>query len=473
MRRAWSHRLVVIALVAGIAALVLVRAGSAGRARETRLLAEMAARLDASDPNWRLDDLLAEYNRRLPPPEGNAGEFARVAVAKMTVPLPQSLPKAIFFAEGAPPNRLGPPDADAPVLDELRAKHAAVIGELRDARRFAGSGFPLRPRAGPNPSALDYSVFEPLHTARALLLLDAAVSSRRGEAGTALESCTALCALADPEPTRTVGGMYEPFRAALGAERALALAGVDPPEATLAELQSKFAAARSREFLREFYRYRRAYWFGWAERVGSGEESPAGYFGLPGGAPKLAERALHGRVVAEAPTLQRLVLEHFGKLLAATELPDPARYSAEDALNTWKTWRVVGRPGAADYARHCLPLDPTWRWDREAHGLRALAGCAEVAMACERLRLKSGRYPASLSELPAELLAAIPTDPFTSKPLLYTVRPDGVTVYSAGPDGADDGGTLDPAGDRLTPPAGADIGFRLWNPELRRLSASP
>ena len=461
-------RFAVAAALGAVAALLLVRAGSADRAREARLLAEAVARLDASDPNWRLDDLLAEYNRSLPPPDQNAGEFVRAVVARMSEPLPGSWPKLIPPGPAAP-NRLGA-DPDGAALAKLHAVHAAVIAELRGARHFAGTGFVLGPGTW-SPYTPGYSAFEPMHAARTLLLLDAAVSGERGDAGSALQSCAALASLADPEPGHVVGGMYEPCRAAVAAERALALAGADPPDAVLGEAQAKFAAARSREFLRGFYRFSRAKWLLVIDRIESGEDSPANWLGVPAGTPKLAARAYFGRLTSELPRLRRLVIEHHEKLLAAAELPDSERYAAEDALNTWKPGGVVvGRPGAEFFVNQHLPIGPTWRWDREGHGVRALCSCAEVAVACERFRLRADRFPASLSELPAGLLAVVPADPFTGKPLLYSVRPDGATVYSAGPDGADDGGTPDPAGERLTPAAGADIVFRLWNPDQRRQS---
>lgn len=102
---------------------------------------------------------------------------------------------------------------------------------------------------------------------------------------------------------------------------------------------------------------------------------------------------------------------------------------------------------------------------------RAMLRCAVAAIAIERFRLLSGKWPRSLSDIPKEILPSIPLDPFTDKPLVLVTRPDGVTVYSLGFDATDDGGTFNPRtrrGDH-----GTDIGFRLYNVEQRRLPALP
>ncbi|MBI5091377.1 MAG: hypothetical protein HZB26_02925 [Candidatus Hydrogenedentes bacterium] len=54
----------------------------------------------------------------------------------------------------------------------------------------------------------------------------------------------------------------------------------------------------------------------------------------------------------------------------------------------------------------------------------------QAALAVERYRLKRGRAPSSLSELVPEFLDAVPTDPFTMKPLSYEVHGQGYTLHS-------------------------------------------
>ena len=64
----------------------------------------------------------------------------------------------------------------------------------------------------------------------------------------------------------------------------------------------------------------------------------------------------------------------------------------------------------------------------------------EIALAVERYQLNKRGYPASLAQLVPEYLAQIPNDPFSEGPLHYTPRNRGYTIYSVGPDRADDGG---------------------------------
>src|SRR5262249_6468434 len=103
--------------------------------------------------------------------------------------------------------------------------------------------------------------------------------------------------------------------------------------------------------------------------------------------------------------------------------------------------------------------------------IRASLRCAAVGLAVERYRLAHGRWPATLEEIPKDILPAIPLDAFDGKPLKYAKRDDGVTVYSIGLDERDDGGTI-PLG-KVTNVPGQDIGFRLYDPARRGLPAEP
>jgi hypothetical protein len=53
---------------------------------------------------------------------------------------------------------------------------------------------------------------------------------------------------------------------------------------------------------------------------------------------------------------------------------------------------------------------------------------------------EQGHPPARLADLVTNYLSAVPQDPFSGKPMIY--RPQGTNwlLYSAGPDGVDDGG---------------------------------
>ncbi len=65
-----------------------------------------------------------------------------------------------------------------------------------------------------------------------------------------------------------------------------------------------------------------------------------------------------------------------------------------------------------------------------------------------------------------DFLPQVPADPFYGAPLALGHRPDGLVVYSVGPDGNDDDGDILGLPDQSK--TGKDIGFRLWDVGRRR-----
>jgi len=65
---------------------------------------------------------------------------------------------------------------------------------------------------------------------------------------------------------------------------------------------------------------------------------------------------------------------------------------------------------------------------------------AVTALAVERFRLREGRLPETLADLPRDLSAQTQNDPFGGQPLRYRRLSLGYVVYSVGPDRVDDGG---------------------------------
>jgi hypothetical protein len=81
------------------------------------------------------------------------------------------------------------------------------------------------------------------------------------------------------------------------------------------------------------------------------------------------------------------------------------------------------------------------------------------------------RWPATLEDLvKARLLSAVPTDPIDNQPLRYRRTKEGIVIYSIGLDMKDDQGNIDR--EQWQNP-GVDLGFRLWDPELRRRQPLP
>jgi hypothetical protein len=98
---------------------------------------------------------------------------------------------------------------------------------------------------------------------------------------------------------------------------------------------------------------------------------------------------------------------------------------------------------------------------------RAALRSAAAALAAERYRLAHGRWPESLAELVPTFMAKRPLDPYDGAPLRSRRLEDGCVIYSIGEDRHDDGGNLVRKW-WPSPPAGTDIGFRLWDAARRR-----
>jgi hypothetical protein len=90
--------------------------------------------------------------------------------------------------------------------------------------------------------------------------------------------------------------------------------------------------------------------------------------------------------------------------------------------------------------------------------------CARTGLAAECYRQEQGEWPDKLETLVSKYLPRIPADPFDGQPLRLRRTPDGVAIYSVGPDRKDDGGAL---GRRDRFVEGEDVGIRLWDEEKR------
>jgi hypothetical protein len=72
--------------------------------------------------------------------------------------------------------------------------------------------------------------------------------------------------------------------------------------------------------------------------------------------------------------------------------------------------------------------------------LEAIMLTSRAGLACRLHKSRTGRYPESLEELVPGILAEVPVDPFTGKPLVYRREGEGFIVYSLGSNQKDDGG---------------------------------
>jgi hypothetical protein len=73
---------------------------------------------------------------------------------------------------------------------------------------------------------------------------------------------------------------------------------------------------------------------------------------------------------------------------------------------------------------------------------QALLRCGIAALAAERFRQQTGRWPTGPQELVPQYLTRVPADPYDGKELRFRPLEDGIVIYTLGPDGQDNGGTL-------------------------------
>jgi hypothetical protein len=150
------------------------------------------------------------------------------------------------------------------------------------------------------------------------------------------------------------------------------------------------------------------------------------------------------------------LLRHLTRFVDIAQLPP---HEQPPQIEQWQ--KVV--PDAPALARLMLVAAP--KLVRVCQEGQARLRCAVAAVAAERYRRAHGRWPDALADLTPALLPEVPRDPFDGAPLRYRRLGDGAGIYTVGPDGQDNNGTLD---DKNPGRAGADLGLRLWDVSRRR-----
>lgn len=157
---------------------------------------------------------------------------------------------------------------------------------------------------------------------------------------------------------------------------------------------------------------------------------------------------------SEAESIERIIL--FGKGASArAAVPAP---SSDPALQA-----------DASQSRYMLTrmiVPAVSRALEQAESTRARLRAAEVSVAALRYRNAQGDWPEALSALVPGYIDAVPLDTFTGAELTYRITPEGIVVYSFGPNRADDGGRPSPIpapkGTSVKPSSYDDVGFRIW-----------
>jgi len=172
--------------------------------------------------------------------------------------------------------------------------------------------------------------------------------------------------------------------------------------------------------------------------------------------PPLAWGATDGQLGRPADCLKSF--EFLGEAVAASREPFPeARQKADQMTNRLKV--LAGSRNPLDKLQYMVTLlllpATNNAFDATARGL-ARRDALLAAIAAERFRVKTGAFPAKLSDLVPDFLTAVPTDPFDGQSLKMTQRSGELIIYSVGQDGIDNGGQEGSA-----PPGTPDIVVRV------------
>lgn len=455
-RRWWLRFAAVVLLTLGVAVGTALytrdQQGSAGE----KEVAEAVEVADRTDPDWRWEPLNAKRPR---PPEGKNGADL---IPRIRPLVPKGWGHKLNSSEweairDVPTNARYPGE----VIDEAKRECEAAKDAIALARTMKDCPLGLRVlKLAPNVIGTLLPDTQDTRLVVSLLKWDVVLAIEAGDKPRAADSLLAMLAT-----SRSLGDetflISQLVRIAIRiiASRTLewSLAQTELPADRSAALQAAWAADAEEPLLLYALRGERAAMDVLMQNLLDGTVDPATW--------------------AEVGDVHQGVQGRFGWWwYRGSRLPgDRARM-----LATFNALIEVARKPVDEQVRSSAPFkDPPFDDHHRIHKLlfpavekvassywRSVAETRSTvaAIACERYRLKHGRWPASLAALAPEFLSAVPLDPFDGQPLRLKRLPDGIVIYSIGADRTDDGGDLR----RIDNPYGKDEGFRLWDMKERR-----
>jgi hypothetical protein len=459
----WAKRLFLGLLLVVVAYAVLVWGERQQLMQQgNRELAPTIADIDRTDPDWRWDALNAK-RKRAPDGKNSAELIPRIRNA-----LPPEWGNKLLDKNWTEGQTIPVPNCRYPatVIAEARRELLRSSEAIELARTLRDLSWGHR-EIELTRKVIDTTV-EPTQKTRLvaqLLRWDTEIALEDGNTPVAADDLLAFL-----NASRSIGDepciISQLIRSAVrgfatrSLERALAQSERFP---RLEELQSAWAAEAEEPILLYALRGERAMHEVLGERMASGSISLSE---LVGDRPRDWLTSLENRVRSWSYQ-GHLPADRATNLRLMTEMVEAARLPLNEQPPAFA--RITIPPRQRERILTGLLVAPPTvvtpvQW-RTAASMRA----AVVGLACERYRLRQGRWPKTLDEIPRDLLASVPLDPFDGQPLRYRHTTDGVVVYSIGKNLIDDEGELswNPA------VSGADEGFRLWNPEARRQPAPP
>jgi hypothetical protein len=395
---------------------------------------------------WRLPDL--EAQREVPDNDKNSA--AQVLAVRALLPVSWGQAPAFYelFDDLRPEARLNEPQAAA-LRAELQ-KATAVLPAALKLETMPNGRYVVA--WAPNPLDTDL----PCQEARAvadLLRYDALLKSHDGDADAALRSVRASLnasrSIGD-EPTGVSQLVRISGRAvALGSLERVLAQGEPSPDALAAVQQAVLEDERS-NLLLFATRGERAVGFEMMLDLRASSRNSMGPLG------PLQE------------SLGFLKHQQAAMLRYTSRLAEIARLPVEEQPGPLRELKAQSDDLPLMAALLAPAIDKVADACRRSH---AQMRCAAVALAAERYRRAKGHWPETLDALvEAELLSEVPADPYDGQPLRFVRLADGIVIYAVGPDGHDDGGTIDRT--HIGAP-GTDLGFRLWDVDRRRQPPLP
>jgi hypothetical protein len=465
LRRLRKVVLWVFGVCATIALVLYLGRWQVGRVGAERLRIE-TARLDAAEPDWKLDAVFAERQKQAPPD----ARTAATEILRLAESLPDDWKKwrnsddAMSWLGGRCDNHLRPKDTT-----DIARKHAAdtffLRGEAIRLRDRPPGHFPVTLADDPIGTLLPH-----LDSCRQLLSLLqydaylAVLDKNPNRAISAARGALAVGRTIGDEPL-LISQLVRIASVVLAAQTAMQVIAWGEPTDGLAELQAELLTEAEVPYFQIGMRGERAV----LDRVFRGLEDgtipPEHWFRYAEvGQPGPEHYAAFKTYRAFIPGDHAKTLEITTKYLDAAKLPYHEQLAAMNAV-------PIPRGPPEDF-RYILTrlLLPACQKVAEA-GLRARAEllAAATGVACERYRQKHGRLPQNPAELVPTFLPAVPLNPFDGKPISYRVSADRVAVYFFWADSPRK--VQDLPEDFRDGPPGAAFGYRLWNPDRRGLPA--
>jgi hypothetical protein len=433
----------------------------------TERLDAVSAKLDAEEPGWRLDAILAQRQQQAPPKDQNAAEPILAIGDRLSHEKNKEWAdwrRAEGFQDRDRSNHRLPPDW-IKHLGDIRDHTARDREDARRLRTFTAGYYPLT--IGDNPYTVLLPHIDKARQVLSLLEYDALLAAADNDPDAAIRSAHAALNVSG-----SIGD--EPFLISqlvrmscdnVAAQAALQALAWGEPRQGLAELQAAFAAEADVPWFLNGVRGERAL----LDRI---------FTGLASGKLTLDDFAVLGLQkpgpldFAGFRLYKALIPEdHAAALRILSEYVAAARLPHHEQIAAFAKIKLPPRPpDDFRYIGTNLLLPASEKVADAGLRTRALLLAASCLTACERFRQSCGRWPASLDEIPTDILREVPCDPYDGRPLRFERLQDGITVYSVGPE-RPARTTQRPT--ELGPYTHHGIGWKLWDADQRGLPPKP